>query len=566
MRKMLRVLKANLLTGAIVLSASLFLPPDLSLTAGESAEIRSVGVVGSTQDEQAEQDKAVPAAEPKESPTDDTSPGLTVERVEAALDELEKNSSLDSSVKDLLRPKYKQAIEDLKTAAANAARAKAYQTATATDPDEIKKLKSELQKLPTVKDTEVQAHGETDGLSSEAIQDLLNSNRNIVASLEDELAQVTGEIARVKSRPAQINERLLEAESELDVIRERLASPEMAADPASPGRVVDRIGLSATESGQVSELEMLRQEQLSQSSREELLQAQEDLLTRKFENAKAAVTVLETSKNEILKTEAEEIGSQIAAISKTIPEDELKARELANEVQELVTELDQAVENLKLVSIAKDDVTARLGRLTEEYQYVTKQLELGGSGNVIAQLLFVLRNRILRRGDNSDLTKQLPKLDEARLADLQTSQKIRRQDEFEQEFAEWMSGRSDESDLDELLKFRRELLSKLQSQQKTMVSRLSELTGDNARYKTKSETVLYFVYEQLFWIRSFSPVTTATLTDLPDGVNWVFDREHLVAFGGAQGEDGRARAISILWISIPDCFAVAHAWPFDRRA
>ncbi len=544
MRKMLSVLNAKRLTGAIVLSACLFLTQDILAAAGEAASTKFAGISGSTQDEKTEQDEPVPTTDQALAPEDDSSSGLTVDSVQAALDELEKNSSIDSSAKDLLRPKYTEAVENLKTAAANTAQAKEYQAAITTAPDEVKKLKSELQKLPSVQDAEERARGETDGLSSGKIQDLLNSKRTSVAGLNDELAKVTAELARVKLRPAEINERLPKAESELDVTREELASPDKAADPASPVRVVDRIMLGATESQLLSELEMLKQERLSQSIRQELLQAQQNLLTQKLENAKAAVTVFETSKNKILKAEADEIGSKIKAILEEIPEDDLKARELANEAQELVKELDKAIENLKLVSIAKDGVTARLNRLTEEHQYVTAQLKLGGSGNVISQLLFVLRNRILRRADNSDLTKQLPQLDESRLADLQTGQKIRRQDEFELEYADRISGSWDASqsekpnlekpDLDELLQLRRDVLAKLQSQQKTMVSRLSELKGDYDRYKTKSETVLEFVYEQLFWIRSFSPVSTATLTDLPDGVNWVFNREHLEALGRAQ--------------------------------
>ena len=65
-----------------------------------------------------------------------------------------------------------------------------------------------------------------------------------------------------------------------------------------------------------------------------------------------------------------------------------------------------------------------------------------------------------------------------------------------------------------LLKLREDVLAKLQDQQKALVSRLSELQRDNERYSSKAETVLEFVYEQLFWIRSFYPVSVATLTVL----------------------------------------------------
>lgn len=460
---MLTVVRASLFTAVVVLSACLFPITDISLLAGELSVIRVAGAKELTQDEKAEQDKTESTGKQDVAPKDDTPSGLTIASVEAALGELEKNSSLDSSVKDLLRPKYKQAIEALKTAADNAARAKQYQAAITTAPDEAAKLKSDLQMLPTVEVVDVEASGEIEGLNSEEIQKKLNAKRTLVANLESERAEVTADLAGVKGRPAEISDRLPKAESELGETAKKLASPEMAADSTSPGRVSDRIVLSATESRLQSEVEMLKQEQLSQSSREEMLQAKQELLSQKLANAKRAVKIFENAKNRILKNEAQQIRGDIEAILEKIPEDDLKLRELAKEVQDMVTELETVIENLKLVSIAKEGVTARLNRLTEEYQYVDNQLKLGGSGDVIAQLLFALRNGILRLADNSDLTKQLPKLDEVHLTKLQTNQKGRQHVEIEKEFAEHRTINSDK-----LFKLRLDVLTKLHSQQTTL--------------------------------------------------------------------------------------------------
>ena len=231
-RTMLRSLKVLLLSAVIAFSTSLVASTHESVANCQEAK-------ASPQGEQAEQDKSASVKEPADSADVDTSTGLTVESAQAALDELEKNSSLDSAAKDLLRPKYKQAIDAVNTAAANSAQAKQYQGTITTAPAEVSKLQSELEKIPSIDDVKAEANRKSKGLGSDAIQNLVDSQRTIVAELNENLTTVTAELARVKLRPAEINGRLTKVESELSKTSEKLASPEMAADESSPGRVAD---------------------------------------------------------------------------------------------------------------------------------------------------------------------------------------------------------------------------------------------------------------------------------------------------------------------------------------
>ena len=480
-----------------------------------------MGGVVCTQDPQPPRKQPAKSTDSDDAQDDETSLGYVVESVEASLGEMENDSGLDSSVKDLLRPKYKQALAALESATNYADRFKLYQSAIADAPSESESLKSQLLRLPTLESAQAEASRIASGLNSGEIQELLNLQFARVNSLNDELDKATTELDEIKLRPTETNDRLPKVEVELEKATKQLASPEMAPDATSAGRTADRVLLEATEIQLQNELDMLQQEQKSHVFRQQLLQAKTQLLARQLENASAKLKVLESLKKQTLRTETEQIGSDIDAIVKGVSETDVELLDLAKEIREMLTELEGVVKNQTSVSKALELVRQRLAGMTDEYEYASAQLELGGSGNVIAQLLFALRNQILRRGNNSDLIGELPNLDQARLDDLKINQKVRRQGEFNKKY----SHRTDDRTQD-LLRIRREVLTKFQSQQKTLVVSLSSIQVENERYQAKADSVLKFVYEQLFWIRSFSPVTISTLADLPGGIAWVFNPDH----------------------------------------
>ena len=214
----------------------------------------------------------------------------------------------------------------------------------------------------------------------EDLQKDIESRQAALSGLNDDLSKTTSELARVKERPAEISVRLPEAQRELSEVRKQLASLDIAQDVTSPGRVADRILLQARQSRLLSELEMLKQEQLSQSVREDLLQAQHELLTRQVENAAAALGTLDALLRQRLANEVDRVKSLADTLAEDLPKGDQAAQALAAEVQLLTVQFEDVVESLKKVQQAHDDVTTLLNDLASEYESIREQLELGGGG------------------------------------------------------------------------------------------------------------------------------------------------------------------------------------------
>ncbi|MGI9427796.1 MAG: mechanosensitive ion channel domain-containing protein, partial [Bythopirellula sp.] len=291
----------------------------------------------------------------------------------------------------------------------------------------------------------------------------------------------------------------------------------------------DRLLLQSGEIMLQNELEMLNQEQLSQAVREELLASQQALLMRQIENSEAALKTMVVLLEQHLSTEAKRVSSLANTIPQDLPEDDQESQALAAEVGGLAQEFEKVVENLKTATAAHDDVARQLELLNREYDSIREQLKLGGGGSAMAQVLFNLESRI-HDARTVATTVQLPTLGETRLARLQVEDKLRGQLDIEKQFADRSSGA-----IKRLVDTRQEVLAKLQTQYGSLTRALALLDIEHRKYQETAKEITAYVHEQLFGfsMRSVPPISAQTVTDLPTGLRWEFQRRHWVEFGGA---------------------------------
>lgn len=468
-----------------------------------------------------------PSGSQAASAVDEATAGLTIKEVENGLAAIEADTGLDDAVKAQLRPKYQQAIVALKDAADFAARAADYRAALKTAPANVAALRDELKAL-------LIADGAATSPPSGSVEDLqraIDSQQATLSGLNDNLLKITSELARVKNRPFEINTRLPEAQRELSDIRKQLASPTLAEDVTSPNRTADRLLLQATQSRLLSEAEMLHQEQLSQSVREDQLQAQSELLKRQVEIAGAALTSLETMMQQGLASEVKRIESLAETMPEDVPDGDKAAQALAIEVQALAREFEDVVRNLEKVKTVQDDVVSRLERLNSSYESIREQLEVSGGGRGMAQILLDMQRQFPDQLAYSEgLKNQVAPLDETRLASFQAKEKFRSQPEVERQFSDHPS-----EAVKALVATRGEVLEQLLTQYGNLIRSLALLEGNKRQYLDRSKEVRAYASEQLFGfgMRSAPPISLETVTHIPIGLRWFFGVDHWVELGRA---------------------------------
>jgi potassium efflux system protein len=451
----------------------------------------------------------------------DSDPALMLAKVEEALAAIEADTTIEDTLKDQLRPKYKQAIDTLKEAVEFAKKAAVYGDAVRTAPEDAAKARAELQALPSVEDAaRVSAIDDIEELQRD-----VDTRRDRLKALRDSLSTASSNLTRLNTRPVEISARLPEAEGESSEFERQLARAELAGD--DPVRVADRYVLQAARSKLQSERDMLQQEQGSLSVREDLLRAQVDLLTRQEENAEAALNAQETSLHKRREYIAQELVDQATSLARGLPEGDEAAQRLAAEVRSLAKQFQESVRDSIAVSAARKYVTTERNALTKEYENTGRQLALGGRGRAMAQVLFNLEN--LARTAQTDVNAlRLPAFERIRLSAIQTDTRLR-----EQPIKERQSANHPSEKVSNLVSTRRLLLKELESQYGKLTHDLAAFDADRQQHLNKCEEILAFTREQLFWMRTSPPVSLETLSVIPRSLRWAFNREHFSAFWGA---------------------------------
>ena len=324
----------------------------------------------------------------------------------------------------------------------------------------------------------------------------------------------------------------------MDDVRKLLASPGPPDDDPASDLVAERFLLQAQELRLQSELEMLEQDQLSQSVRRNLQQLQEELLTRQVENATASVAAYQALMTESVTQAAKEIVASADESKLEVPQDDQEAVDLAAEVRELGLQLESVIQDQQKISAAKADITSKLTRLNQRYESIKKQLELNQRDGEMARVLIELRALLFTRLREVAQMRQWPTLGEARLDSVQVDFKIDAQSDVQKRFAD----RSVQA-VQDLVVAREEVLDKLHKQYLDLIPMLASLESDTNMYLDTASEIRADMTQQLFWIRSSPTLSVNTLRELPSGLSWVFSRDHWSeAWGAVKSAMDRAPA------------------------
>ncbi len=480
-----------------------------------------VGIVllGLTVPATAQENKQDPPVEPTTVPTAEVQPQITAASVEADLAEIEANGGIEDAVKDLLRPKYKQAIEDLKTSEANSKLADEYRASIESGPTAAEQLRQQLEQTPLVEESDA---FEVSGTIAE-MQAELDAKKAAHNLLTGELSKTNENLTKAKDRAGQLAPRISEIGEELDRLRPQLDAANQADDGSSPGRKADRLELQATEMKLASELEMLKQEQASQSAREGLLTARRDLLIRQVENSTSEYKPLE---REVLSRLTEKASQEINL--ENLPMDDADVAALVEEVRAVRGEFRDVVESRKLVVTAQENIAKRLGELQDEKRDVIEQIQLGGAGEVLSQILFNLESQIVNPDQlERELLSDVPSIDQTRIAAIRVDRKIRGIALLREQFAEYSQSVTD------LLETRQTELRNLRDQYEQLRLQMIPLEKNRAELLTEADSLRELISNRLFWLRTAPPISTQTFANVPNGLAWLGRPEHWQECGSA---------------------------------
>lgn len=444
-----------------------------------------------------------------------TIPTLSLSAVETGLAAVESDSSLNDDQKAALRTAYAKITDVLESAERFQATAQSCKASLEVAP---KNAATNREQLETLQANTVSVEVDEQTTSSD-LRNTVNAQRAKLQELKDELDRVREELVETEGRPLEIGKRLPQAEREFSKVRNQWDTLESADDKTSPSKRVEAFAFQADAMELTSEIAMMKQENLSQSVRQDELESQRDLLGEKVQRAQATLDTLSKFLDSKLAKDVARIQASAQAASGNLPNDK-EVQTLAAEVKLLASQLEGVRENTKRVVPVSREMTERIQEVNLEYRDVKNELSLGSNGGELTQVLLELA----QRADPDALTQDMPiTVEQSRLEWFKVRKRRRGHSLITSQFEDHPS-----KAVQELIAARMEILEKHQKESADLTQSLAKLRTDKQRYVDLCEEVQAFVTESLFGfhIRSCAPVEIQTLTELPQAIMWLLSGEH----------------------------------------
>jgi potassium-dependent mechanosensitive channel len=441
---------------------------------------------------------------------------LEIADVEGQIAKLE-SSGLDAAAQDLLKGRFSEVITRLKAAETNRESAAYFRDSLVVAPQEVIQIQKEIERLPSPE----KASKVDQSLGVEGLRKAGDATRAELSELSAQLDRAGDELIRVRGRPVEIGSRLPKARIELADADARLKG--MAADD-SLAKTADRMLARASKEVLAGEVDMLTQEQLSQSVRESRRLAQRDLLERKIENLKAYSLALSDRLQQQMVVDTKELEARIAELAKQPGKKSEEWNSRLKELSLLADELKTSGQDLDKVNTDHRDLEKRRDRVRQNYQDIQDQVKLGAIDGSFSQLLM---QQMRRLPNPRPLSKQIETHEntvrQQMLASYQVDEKQREQSELRSEY-------DGDKAWEQLLGIRSELLSKLRKNYGELVRESARFETDERAYRDLIVEFQKYLSAKLFWQKSSPLIGSDVMKDIPLAISWAFSAENLGDF------------------------------------
>lgn len=471
----------------------------------------------------------------------------TLEGVNAEMTRVEADSGLEAKLKQTVLEQYRAAAQLLTAAGQNRQQAATLQAAITSAPEETSRLRQQLEELGArvQEQTNPLAGFDTNAPLAE-LEQMLALVKSEADAHRSQLSEVEEALDNRRKRPTSAIAGKAAAQEEL-----RGAETGLGADPTPdlPTAAVRarRVLLEARRIAANSQLALIDQDLLAQSTQVALLTARQGLRTREAAVAAQQQKALEQLVEAGRAAAANADRDRAAQIQRAASADESVhplIRELANQNAELASRRAAVITLNQRVSADLKSETEKQRSLELASENSRKQIEAAGLNETLADILLLQRRRLesprVVRERMGGVRAMISTNALAQLAvDEQVRQLVIARDHLEELLAardDLPPGAAEREALErkgmEFLTTRQELLTGLQQSYGQLVENLRLLSGGQVAYLTGLENYIQFLDEILMWTPSSAPLGLAMLTNLPPAIEWWSRPAHWREAGG----------------------------------
>ena len=444
-----------------------------------------------------------------------------VTQVEELLQSVPKTDSLENQQ---LRESYQQALQYARDAQRYREQGKAYQQILIDYPKESARLKESLHNY------QPQSRPPLSSLKEEALRQAIGLSSNRQINLRKERQAVTDSLNQLEStgqeyhvRVDELRKQLLQTRSQLDRLSfsnesDRLQEAQQLATRLKEQSLSDRI-------------QMLELEQLSAQQRNDLGKLKLQELNLAITDEDEWQNSLLNQQNQLRREKTEQALAESERLRRQLTSDLPLLQEQQQQNQALSLQLGALEDQIERVQDEQRGIDTSLSGLNDLVNSVREQLEWLQISNAYGENL---RSKLADLPNYFPLEKLESDIVKARMAKYQYETEQDALKDTVQIRNNLLSGdeitldRAQQAVLDNLLKARRQLLTRLNDASDTLIQEQTRLKLLYSRQNSKIDEIREISASHLFWMPDVRPLTPAVLLGVPtalslllDPVNWL---------------------------------------------
>gem|GEM_PF-1225577 len=448
---------------------------------------------------------------------------VTVEVLEAKIQEVEAAGGIKEETKARLLELYRKALGNLQTTTSYEEAAMAFQRAAETAPAEVQALRDEMDQSSVADDATTDL--EVDASSPlPQIEQILQQEKADLAANDAERADFKKRLREAVSRPVLIRQRLTEAKRE----QEEVAGQFKLAPPVDEGPALTearRWVLETHHQMLSTEIKALDKELLSQPMRVDLLKIKREEAAVSVVRTRKRVNMLEDLVNLKRQAEAEQGRTQAETIRREAEGKHPLVMRLADQNAALSDEIADMASRLGKLTGQVEQADQLARQIDEDFKGANDIIEIGGLSQELGQMLLQQRQSLpdLRsfRRQAVDREKKAAEIGVRRLNHQREQKRLRDPQAYISGIIG--AGTAEETpalrqQLGDLAMMRKTLLEQAVESDDDYLREFGELESIQQRLLKEIEDYDAFLDQYLPWLRSTSRTELRELGALPEQV------------------------------------------------
>ena len=455
--------------------------------------------------------------------------GVTLEQIESQLEAVESSPDLSSPDNAGAAELLQSARDALTQAKAASERIAQLRTVTSNGPQQVIRLKRELELPQTTQTTQI-----AEDASIEQLEGLVRRVRAETQALDTRVGELENDVAAFTSAPRTLRQQADEAERALAAARSTTQAP--SGGVLAP---IQSIAASARLRALELSAQKIRLELESLDLREEITALERDLAKKQLLAAREHTDSLESLLSErraqtarATREDAERVRREAAGAATVV-------KRLAEENSALAQQLSVVIDNLSDLSVARHEIEQTLSEIEQKFHTARARLDVAGLSSALGTLLREQRKALpdARTFKQRAIGRQ-QRIAQVSVAQFEADDELAKLGNLDDAVALEMAAadapaidaanrEAVASEVRTMLADRRKVLQRLRSSYIDQLNALGELEFVEQRLSHTVTQFAEFLDETLLWIPSAAPVSLLTLQHAMDGVRWLFAYDHL---------------------------------------